>query len=471
MPLWWQLSAFRFQPIQKFSSYTLYSGGTIMRMYDIILKKREGGELSTEEINYFVREYTKGSIPDYQASALLMAIFLKKMSRRETLDLTKAMMNSGDVLDLSQIEGLVVDKHSTGGVGDKTTLILAPLIASCGVPMAKMAGRGLVHTGGTIDKLESIDGFNTQMSEEDFIQQVNDIGVAISGQTGDLAPADKKIYALRDVTATVDNLSLIASSVMSKKLASGAQGIVLDVKMGNGAFMKTQEEAVELAKIMIDIGIDMGKGIVAVISDMEQPLGRAVGNAIEIKEAIEVLQGKGPEDLVELCFVLGTELLLLSGLKATPEEVRNLIDERIKNGEAFNKFVELIKVQGGDEKQLLDPESLASGKYEMKLLSDKSQYISHIEAEKVGSCALLLGAGRENKESKIDLGVGIYLNKKVGEKVEKGQVIATIYANDEEKGKEALEKLRTSYHYSDTPVEKRKLIYGIYNKDGVKLKV
>lgn len=439
-----------------------------MRMYDIILKKREGEELSTEEIDYFVREYTKGTIPDYQASALLMAIFLKKMSRRETVDLTKAMMNSGDILDLSQIEGVVVDKHSTGGVGDKTTLILAPLIASCGVPMAKMAGRGLGHTGGTIDKLESIEGFNTEMSEEDFIERVNNIGVAISGQTGDLAPADKKIYALRDVTATVDNLSLIASSVMSKKLASGAQGIVLDVKMGNGAFMKSEEDAVELGRIMIEIGTDMGKDVVAVISDMEQPLGRAVGNAIEVKEAIEVLQGEGPEDLVELCLVLGSELLLLAGLKVTHEEARNLIKEKIKSGEALEKFVELVKAQEGKKEVVLNPETLPTGKYEIKFLSDKTQYVSHIEAEKIGSCALLLGAGRENKESKIDLGVGIYLNKKVGEQAKKGETIATIYANDEELGKEALEKLKNCYEYSNTPVEERKLIYGIYYKGNTK---
>ena len=437
-------------------------------MYDIILKKREGGELSTEEINYFVKEYTKGTIPDYQASALLMAIFLKKMSRRETVDLTKAMMNSGDVMDLSQIEGVVVDKHSTGGVGDKTTLILAPLIASCGIPMAKMAGRGLGHTGGTIDKLESIEGFNTQMSEEDFIQQVNKIGVAISGQTGDLAPADKKIYALRDVTATVDNLSLIASSVMSKKLASGAQGILLDVKMGNGAFMKSEEDAVELGKIMIDIGTNMSKDVVAIISDMEQPLGRTVGNAIEVKEAIEVLQGGGPEDLVELCLVLGSELLLLAGLNVTREEARNLIKEKIKSREAFRKFVELVKAQGGKEEQVLHPETLPKGKYEIKFISDNTQYIAHIEAEKVGLCALLLGAGRENKESKIDLGVGIYLNKKVGEQVNKGEAIATIYANDEERGKQTIEKLKTCYQYSDTPIEERKLIYGIYDKSNVK---
>ena len=435
-------------------------------MYDIIFKKREGKELSTEEINYFVKGYTKEEIPDYQVSALLMAIFFNKMNRRETVDLTKAMMNSGDVLDLSAIKGVVVDKHSTGGVGDKTTLILAPLIASCGVPMAKMAGRGLGHTGGTIDKLESFEGFHTQMTEEEFIQRVNEIGVAISGQTGDLAPADKKIYALRDVTATVENPSLIASSGMSKKLASGAQGILLDVKTGSGAFMKNLKDAVELGKIMIDIGTDMGKDIIAIITDMEQPLGRAVGNAIEVQEAIEVLQGDGPEDLRELCMVLGVELLLLSGLHLSAQEAREMLLQKIHSGEAFNKLVELVKAQGGSEEQVLHPEKLPRGKYTLEYISNKTQYIAAIEAEKVGLSALILGAGRENKESVIDLGVGIYLNKKVGEKVEKNQTIATLYASDEETGKIALEKLKSCYEYSDIPVEKKPLIYGIYDKNG-----
>ncbi len=438
-------------------------------MYDIILKKRQGGELSTKEINYFIDGFTKGEIPDYQTSALLMTIFFSKMNHRETVDLTKAMMNSGDVMNLSGIKGVVVDKHSTGGVGDTTTLILAPMVAACGIPMAKMSGRGLGHTGGTIDKLESIDGFHTQMTKQEFIDRVNHIGIAIAGQTADLAPADKQLYALRDVTATVDNLSLIASSIMSKKLASGAQGILLDVKTGDGAFMKTQEDSFELAQMMIDIGTSMGRNVSAIITDMNQPLGRAVGNALEVKEAIDTLQGKGPEDLYKLCLTLGTELLILAGYTSSPQEALKTLQKKVEEGKAFEKFRELIKSQGGKLDQIDNPDLLPQGKYKVNLLSEEKQYIKSIKAEEVGLSALTLGAGRQTKESSIDLGVGIYLHKKVGELAEKDDPIATIYANDIEKAKIALEQLKHCYNYSKKPVPQRKLIYGIINKDGKKM--
>ncbi|MPW26919.1 pyrimidine-nucleoside phosphorylase [Alkalibaculum sp. M08DMB] len=440
-----------------------------MRMYDIILKKRQGQALTTEEINYFVDGFTKGEIPDYQTSALLMTIFFSKMNHRETVDLTKAMINSGDVMNLSGIKGVVVDKHSTGGVGDTTTLILGPMVAACGIPMAKMSGRGLGHTGGTIDKLESINGFNTQMTKEEFIYKVNKIGIAIAGQTSNLAPADKQLYALRDVTATVDNLSLIASSVMSKKLASGAQGILLDVKTGHGAFMKTQEDSFELAQMMIDIGNAMGRNVSAIITDMNQPLGRAVGNSLEVKEAIDTLRGNGPEDLYKLCLALGTELLILAGYTNSPDKALQILQKKVEGGEAFEKFRDLVKSQGGSIEQVDNTELLPQGKYKVNLLSDKNQYIKSIKAEEVGLAALTLGAGRQTKESKIDLGVGIYLHKKVGDFTNKGELIATIYANDEEKSKLALNQLSSCYEYSLKPVEEKKLIYGIINKDGTQL--
>lgn len=440
--------------------------GHCMRMYDVIFKKRQGQELSTEEINYFVNGFTSGDIPDYQASALLMAVFFSKMSHKETVDLTEAMMNSGDVLDLSAIKGIVVDKHSTGGVGDTTTLILAPMVAACGIPMAKMSGRGLGHTGGTIDKLESIDGFHTQMTKEEFIQRVNDIGIAIAGQTGALAPADKKLYALRDVTATVDNLSLIASSVMSKKLASGAQGILLDVKTGNGAFMKTEEDSFDLAQMMIDIGSTMGRNVSAIITDMNQPLGRAVGNALEVKEAIDTLKGNGPDDLYKLCLILGAELLLLAGYTDSTQEAKDILQQKVEEGKAFEKFRELVISQGGNIAQVDNPNLLPQGIYKLEFLSSENQYIKSIEAEKIGLAALTLGAGRQTKESEIDLGVGIYLNKKVGEFASEGDSIATIYANDESKARLALEQIKGSYNYSEHPVPEGKLIYGLINKDG-----
>ncbi|MFZ7132720.1 MAG: pyrimidine-nucleoside phosphorylase [Eubacteriales bacterium] len=440
-----------------------------MRMVDLILKKRQGRELSSEEIYYFIQGFSLGEIPDYQASALLMAIYFNKMSKRETVDLTKAMTCSGDILDLTGVHGMVVDKHSTGGVGDTTTLILAPLIASCGIPMAKMSGRGLGHTGGTIDKLEAIPGFNTEMTKEMFIRKVNDTGIAIAGQTGELAPADKKLYALRDVTGTVDSLPLIASSIMSKKLASGAQGILLDVKTGDGAFMKSLEDSLNLAEAMLNIGSSLGRNVSAIITDMNQPLGRAVGNALEVREAIHILKGKGSDDLYHLCLTLGVELLIMAGITDAPQEAMDILQKNIDEGNALDKFRQLIISQGGDPMVLENTALLPAAEYILKLKGEKEGYIRSIKAQEVGACALILGAGRETKDSDIDLSVGIYLDKKVGEKVKRGDTIATIYTNDLDKGNEALQKLKMCYTLSSTPVAKGKLIYGILNKQGTKI--
>lgn len=438
-----------------------------MRMYDIILKKRNGQELTKEEIKYVVNGYTNEKIPDYQVSALLMSIFFKGMTIKETVDLTESMMKSGDLMDLSKIEGIVVDKHSTGGVGDTTTLILAPLVASCDVPVAKMSGRGLGHTGGTIDKLESIKDFDTNLTVDKFIDNVNQIKIAIAGQTGILAPADKKLYALRDVTATVDQLSLIASSIMSKKLASGSDAILLDVKVGSGAFMKSTEEAFNLAEIMVKIGNDMGKNTKALVTDMEQPLGRAIGNAIEVKEAIEVLKGKIKGELLDVCLALGSELLVMAKKTDSLKEASDMLKKNIENGKGYEKLLELVKAQGGDESMVSNPDKLPKGKYEVEIKSEEEKYISRIDSMEVGNCSLLLGAGRETKDSKIDLGAGIYIHKKVSEIVKKGETIATIYANDIKKADEAVIRLKRAFSYSTSPVKKRRLIYGIVTNDGV----
>ena len=432
-----------------------------MNMYDIILKKRNGHALSKEEIDFFIKGYTEGRIPDYQASALLMAIYFQKMNREETVYLTEAMMNSGDVLDLSEIDGVKVDKHSTGGVGDTTTLVLGPMVAAVGAPVAKMSGRGLGHTGGTIDKLETIPGFSVEISNEDFIKNVNEIKLAVCAQTGDLAPADKMLYALRDVTATVDNMSLIASSIMSKKLASGADAIVLDVKTGSGAFMREKEDAFELARIMVNIGNSMGRQTVAVISNMDQPLGRAVGNALEVKEAIETLQGKGPEDLYELCLKLGAQMLVLSKVVEDEEEAIARLKEVVEKGLALEKFKEFIQRQGGDPAVVDNPDLLPKAKYVIDVKTEEGGYIKHIEAVEVGMSALELGAGRENKDRVIDLAVGIELFKKVGDRVEAGDTIARIHSNDEAKTEKALERLLKAYTYSEKEVEPSELIYGI----------
>lgn len=425
--------------------YIIYKAVLTMRMYDLILKKRNGVELSNEEINYFIENYTKGIIPDYQASAFIMTIFFQKMNRRETADLTMAMVKSGDVLDLSKIEGIKVDKHSTGGVGDTTTLVLAPMVASLGIPVAKMSGRGLGHTGGTIDKLESFKGFSVEMTEEQFISNVNNIKIALSGQTGDLAPADKKLYALRDVTATVDNVSLIASSIMSKKIAAGADAIVLDVKVGDGAFMKTPEAALDLANEMVGIGKSVGRNTVAVISDMDQPLGFAIGNALEVEEAINTLKGKGPKDLLELCLTLGSNMVVLAEKAKTLEEARVMLIEVIESGKALNKLKEFVAAQGGDTSCIDDTEKLPKAKYVIPVAVDKEGYVSKINAQNIGLIAMELGAGRATKESTIDLAVGIVLNKKRGDKVQKGDVIAYVHTNDEQKGKKASEDILNNY--------------------------
>lgn len=402
-----------------------------MRMVDIIEKKRDGQELTTAEINFFIEGYTKGEIPDYQASALAMAIYFQDMNDRERADLTRAMVESGDTIDLSAIDGVKVDKHSTGGVGDTTTLVLAPLVASLGVPVAKMSGRGLGHTGGTIDKLESIAGFHVELTREQFIDLVNRDKVAVIGQSGNLTPADKKLYALRDVTGTVNSIPLIASSIMSKKIAAGADAIVLDVKTGDGAFMKTQEDAEELAHAMVRIGNHVGRKTIAIISDMSQPLGFAIGNALEVKEAIETLQGKGPKDLTELVLTLGSQMVILAGKAKTTEEAKEMLLDAIHSGKALAKFKEFLANQGGDASIVDDLTKLPQAKYKIELPAKQSGYISRMVADEIGVASMILGAGRATKEDVIDLAVGLVLHKKVGDKVEEGESILTIYSNRE----------------------------------------
>lgn len=429
-----------------------------MRMYDIIMKKRNGGELSKEEIDFFVEGYTKGEIPDYQISALMMAIYFQKMTEQETGALTMAMAGSGDQLDLSAIRGIKVDKHSTGGVGDKTSLALAPMVAACGINVAKMSGRGLGHTGGTIDKLESFPGFTTALTTEQFIDNVNRIGIAIMGQTADLAPADKKLYALRDVTATVDNMSLIASSIMSKKLAAGADAIVLDVKTGSGAFMKEEQDARALAEEMVRIGVHAGRKTIAVISDMDQPLGRAVGNALEVKEAIDTLKGNGPADFVELCLTLGTQMLLVGGKAETDEEAREKLKKVIEDGSALRKLAEFVEAQGGDSRAVYDTELLPKAAMVLPVSAPAGGYVNRIICDEVGICSLILGGGRETKESEIDLSVGLILCKKVGDYVEAGEPLAMIHANDPEKAAQACKRFLAACSITDTAPQKRSFI-------------
>ncbi|EOD5412037.1 pyrimidine-nucleoside phosphorylase [Enterococcus faecium] len=403
-----------------------------MRMVDLIEKKRDGNELSKEEIEYIVTNYTNGKIPDYQVSALLMAIFYQDMTNEEITNLTLAIANSGDVIDLSSLEGIKVDKHSTGGVGDTTTLILAPLVASVGVTVAKMSGRGLGYTGGTLDKLEAIPGFQIELSDEEFVRIVNESKVAVIGQSGNLAPADKKLYALRDVTATVDSLPLIASSIMSKKIAAGADAIVLDVTTGDGAFMKNIEDARRLAKTMTSIGKLANRETVAVISDMSEPLGEAIGNSLEVVEAIETLQGNGPEDLVEMCYALGSQMVVLAGKAKTTDEARTLLQEALESGKALAKFKEMIQNQGGDPAIVEHPERILTARYTMKLPAKQSGVVSKIVANELGIAAMMLGAGRKTKEEDIDHAVGLKLHKKIGDTVTKGESLLTIYSNDEE---------------------------------------
>lgn len=439
-----------------------------MRMYDIIMKKRNGEELTTEEINYFIEGYTKGEIPDYQVSALMMAVYFKKMNKRETADLTKAMVSSGEIIDLSGIKGIKVDKHSTGGVGDTTTLILGPIVAAAGVPVAKMSGRGLGHTGGTIDKLEAFKGFSVDMPIEKFTENVNNIKIAIGGQTANLAPADKKLYSLRDVTATVDNISLIAGSIMSKKIASGADAIILDVKTGSGAFMKEDNNAFELAKEMVDIGNSVGRNTIAVITDMDQPLGYAVGNTLEVKEAIDTLKGEGPKDLTELCFTLGSHMLVLGEKAKHPEEARKILQNIISSGKGIEKLKDLVDAQGGDSSLVDDPSLFESASIIKKVTIAGEGFVKGIKADDIGKAALVLGAGRETKESEIDLSVGIVLHKKIGDFVKNGESIATIHANNDEKAKIAMEMILKAYEITTEKVKPRPLIKGIVTKEGIK---
>lgn len=430
-----------------------------MRMYDIIEKKRNGQALSEKEIHFFIDEYTADRIPDYQISALLMAIYFQGMTNEEQALLTKAMVQSGKTIDLSKIKGIKVDKHSTGGVGDTTTLILAPLVASLDIPVAKMSGRGLGHTGGTIDKLEAIPGFRVELSQDRFIELVNEYQLSIISQTENLAPADKKLYSLRDVTATVDSIPLIASSIMSKKIASGADAIVLDVKTGNGAFMKDIEQAKKLAEAMVAIGHLNNRQTIAIITDMNQPLGFAIGNALEVKEAIATLKGEGPKDLTELCLSLGSYMVHLADSSLTLTETRKQLTKNLHNGKAFEKFKQFVRIQGGDPKVIENPELLPRANHIIDVVSERSGYIQAIDANELGKVALLLGAGRTTQKSTIDLSVGIVLHKKIGDAVKKGEIIATIHANRAEDVEVAQQKILSTIRISQDKIQPPKLIY------------
>ena len=416
-----------------------------MRIYDIIKKKRDGFALTEEEINFFIAEYTNGNIPDYQISALLMAIYFNKMNEEETLYLTRAMVNSGETVDLSNLSGIKVDKHSTGGVGDNITLILGPMVAACGVPFVKMSGRGLGHTGGTLDKLESIKGFRVDIDKEEFEKNTNAIGISICSQTANITPADKKLYALRDVTATVDNLSLIASSIMSKKLAIDSDGIILDVKVGSGAFMKSLEEAQELAEEMVNLGKNYGRQTIAVLTNMDQPLGNAIGNALEVKEAVETLKGNGPDDLFELCLVLGSKLLVMAKKAENEKEAKEILLEAVNSGDAYRKLLDLVRTQNGDISMIEDIDLLPKAQYIIEVKSLDEGHIRKINAEDIGKCSLLLGAGRETLESELDFSAGLVLNKKIDDYVNVGDTLVYIHTNDLEKGNEVKNRILDIY--------------------------
>lgn len=432
-----------------------------MLMTDLIATKRDGGELSTEEIDFMIQGYTRGDIPDYQMSAMCMAILLRGMNDRETLDMTMSMMHSGETLDLSPIDGMKADKHSTGGVGDKTSLVLCPMVAACGLKIAKMSGRGLGHTGGTIDKLESFPGFHTGISEERFFKNVNEIGISIMGQTADIDPADKKIYALRDVTGTVPSIPLIVSSIMSKKLASGADIIVLDVKCGSGAFMKTLDEAKKLAEGLTRVGRLAGKKCAAVITDMDQPLGSAVGNALEVKEAIAVLKGEKQGDLLELCLSIGSLMLAEAGMVESVEQGRERLLVSIADGSALNKLAQMVAAQDGDSRAVYDTSMLPDAAVKLPVPASRAGYVRRIEAEQVGLVSMHLGGGRVTKESEIDLSVGVVLDKKVGDFVAEGESLGTIHAASMEKAQQAAELLRGCFELSDKKVERPAFIKAI----------
>ncbi len=428
-----------------------------MRMVDLIEKKRDGYKLDKEEIEFIISGYTKGDIPDYQVSAFLMAVYLKGMDDEEATNMAISMLNSGDKLDLSMIDGVKVDKHSTGGVGDKTSLVLAPLVASFGVNFAKMSGRGLGHTGGTLDKLESIDGFNIAVSPKDFIKQVQKINIAIVGQTGNLTPADKKLYALRDVTGTVSSIPLIASSIMSKKLASGANAICLDVKVGSGAFMKNLDDARHLARLMVQIGKNCGRNMTALLTNMEEPLGLAVGNALEVKEAIATLNGNGPKDLLDLCLEIGSYLLIDAKKFVTKEEAKAAMLENIKNKKALNKLIDLVVAQGGNKEYITNPELFAKAKEVVEVKSKVEGYVSHIDALGIGHAAMILGAGRETLEDKVDMAVGIVLNKKVGDHVSVGETLCYIHTNGKNTN-ESIEKAFESFEIKQEEVKSQLIL-------------
>lgn len=430
-----------------------------MRMVDLIEKKRDGLELTRDEIEFIIQGYVKGEIPDYQMSAFSMAVFFRDMTKNERTFLTMAIVNSGDQIDLSAIKGIKVDKHSTGGVGDTTSLVLAPLVAACGVPVAKMSGRGLGHTGGTIDKLESVPGFHVEISNQQFIDLVNKNKISLIGQTGNLTPADKKLYALRDVTATVDSIPLIASSIMSKKIASGADVIVLDVKTGSGAFMKDLGKARELAEAMVEIGNSVGRKSMAVISDMSQPLGYAVGNALEVKEAIDTLKGEGPRDLYELCLTLASHMLILAERESNPAEARKLLEDVVANGKALETFKTFLAAQGGDASIVDHPEKLPKANYRIDVKAKKAGVVSELWADRIGTAATLLGAGRATKESVIDLSVGLILHKKIGDAVREGDVLVTIHSNEEHIDK-IIQLIYDSYKITRKNVVKPTLILG-----------
>lgn len=438
-----------------------------MRPYDLILKKRNGQTLSTAEIQHFIQGFVQGEIPDYQMAAMAMAIYFRGLDARETADLTEAMIQSGDIVDLSSIHGIKVDKHSTGGVGDKTTLVLAPLVASAGVPVAKMSGRGLGHTGGTLDKLEAIPGFQAELSIEDFVTQVNEVGVAVVGQTGNLVPADKKLYALRDVTATVDSIPLIASSVMSKKIAAGADKIILDVKVGQGAFMKKEEDAFQLAQLMVNIGAELGKETVAVVTRMDQPLGWAVGNALEVREAINTLAGSGPEDLTELCLMLGSHMLFLGGRCTSVQEGKRILEDCLRQGRALQKLAEMVKAQHGDPRAIQDPTKLPRAPVQVQVLSRKAGYVHSINAEQIGLTAMFLGAGRATKEDPVDPRVGIVLRKKVGDHVDTDHVLAEVHVRNSQEAGEAISRVQAAFRIAAEKPETMPLILGLVTDSGV----
>ncbi|MDF2961580.1 MAG: thymidine phosphorylase [Paenibacillus sp.] len=442
-----------------------------MRTVDIIQKKRDGKPLTTDEIEYLIQGYSTGEIPDYQVSAFAMAVFFNGMTAKETADLTLAMARSGDQADLSSIPGVKVDKHSTGGVGDTTTLILAPLAAAAGVPVAKMSGRGLGHTGGTIDKLEAIEGYRVELTKEQFLEQVKTIGVSVISQSGNITPADKKLYGLRDVTATVDSIPLIASSIMSKKIASGADAIVLDVKTGSGAFMKSLEDSIKLAQAMVEIGDQVGRETVAVITNMDEPLGLAIGNALEVREAIDTLRGEGPEDLTELCLVLGAHMLRLGGKAASDSEARSRAEQLLQSGAALAKLKELIAAQGGKPELADRPELLPQAAYQVPVPALEDGTVARIDAEALGVTAMMLGAGRATKEDEIDLAVGIVLHKKVGDRVTAGETIAELHMNrnDPMFTEDMTQRTRDVFTFTQGNVVKAPLIYAVVTKHGVQM--